>query len=139
MRPAIRRGCGRVGDEKYGTPSVVRLRARHLATALGTLPEDLRAGLAVVGVVALALVGALLAGVGTRLSELGAVVRSAGHQTRVQRREVGDVPAESGALLHVGVAETLVGTPFTNRRGLGTVLHTLALLVAQAVDLRGGV
>jgi hypothetical protein len=48
--------------------------ANHVPTALGAFPEDLGADLAVVGVVALALLGTLFTGTGAGLGELRAVV-----------------------------------------------------------------
>jgi hypothetical protein len=102
---------------------------------LGALPEDLGAELAVVGIVALALVGAVFAGSRAGLGEMAAVVGIAGHEAGVQRRDVGDVAAEAGALLHPLAAQTLVGTPLTDLRGLSAILDTLALFVAQVIDL----
>lgn len=53
----------------------------------------------------------------------------------MQRREVGDVPAEPGALFHVGIPETLVGAPLTYLGSLVAVLDALPLLVCQAIYL----
>lgn len=60
-----------------------RLAVGHASAGLGAFLEDLRADLAVFGVVALTLRGALLTRLSTRPGKLGAVARTAGHEARV--------------------------------------------------------
>jgi hypothetical protein len=55
----------------------------------------------------------------------------------VQGREVGNIPAETGAFLHIGIAKTLIGAPFTDLSGFVTVLDALALFFSQALDFLG--
>jgi hypothetical protein len=110
----------------------------HAPTVFGTLAEDLGTELAVVGVVVLAFGGTLFTGASAGLGELRTVVRIAGHESGVERRDVGHVTAETGTLFHLFAAEALVGTPFTDFGGLVADLDAFALFVAQAVDLGDG-
>ncbi|GAA5061033.1 hypothetical protein GCM10025751_46850 [Haladaptatus pallidirubidus] len=112
----------------------------HAAAALGALAENVRTELAVVVVVLLAFVGTRLTDIGTQLTQLVAVVRIAGHEPCVQRRDVRDVTAEADALGHVfAVVGTRVGTPLAGFGGLGTDFDAVALFFAQMIDFGDGV
>ena len=74
--------------------------ARHVATGLGTLPEDLRAELTVIVVVLFALVGTLLTEVGTDRREVAAVVGAPSHEAGVKRRHVRDVTTQADTFGH---------------------------------------
>jgi hypothetical protein len=56
----------------------------------------------------------------------------------VQQRGVGGVPAEPETLCHLLVAGALVGAPLAGLGGLEAVFRTVALVVAQVVDLGSG-
>lgn len=82
------------------------------------------------GVVALALLGALLAHASANLREFSTVVGVPGHEPGVQRRHVGDVPTEPEALGHIlSFAGARVGAPLTSLGGFETVLQAISLLV----------
>jgi hypothetical protein len=87
------------------------------------------------GVVLAALVCTRLAGVSTGFGEVAAVVGVACHEAGVQRGDIGDVATEPSALLHLLVAEALVGTPLTDFCGLVADLDTLVFFLTQVVDL----
>ena len=101
----------------------------HVPAALGALAQHVGADLTVLGIVALALFSALLTDTGTDLCEFGTVIRVPRHEPRVQGRHIGNVPTETGALLHLLAAEAFVGAPFTHFGRFDTVLETLACLI----------
>ena len=116
------------------------LRGGHLPTGLGALGKDLGAELAVVVVVLFAFLGARFASVGARVSELAAVLGVTGHEPRMERRDVGNVPTQADALGHAfPPVGTRVGAPLADRGGFEAVLDALLFLVAQVVDLGDGV
>ena len=113
-----------------------RLCGGHVPAALGALGKDFGAELAVVGVMLFALLGTRLTGVGARFSELSAVIRVAGHKPRMECREVGNVPTQADTLGHAfPLVGTRISTPLAHFGGFETILDTVALLVAQVVNL----
>jgi len=104
----------------------------HLPTALGALRQDFCTGLTVVVIVLFALLGTLLAEVRTEFAQFLVIPRVAGHESRVQRRDVGYVPAEPDTAGHVlALVRTGVGTPLTDLGGLEAVVDTLLHLLVR--------
>ena len=128
-----------VGGSGYPLAQAIeQLRGHHVPAALGAVAQDVRADLTVLGVVTVALLGALLTGARTGLGQLGAVVRVPGHEPGVQGRQVGHVPAEAEALRHLlALTGTLVGAPFAGLGRLETIVDTLChlLVLAHVGDL----
>ncbi len=92
-----------------------------------------------IGIVTSAFVGAFFTHVGTDPGELRTVTRITGYEPGVKRREIDDIPTEPNTPLHLlPLVDTCIAAPLTDLGCLLATLDTVALLVAQVVDLGNG-
>lgn len=125
--------------DRYSVVITASQSGAHGTTAVCTFLENLSTDLAVIGVVTRTFVGAFLTHVSTDPGELPTVARITGYESGVKRRDIDDIPTEPNTSRHLlAVVYTLIGTPLTNLGRLLTVLDTLALLIAETVDLGDG-
>jgi hypothetical protein len=83
-----------------------------------------------------ALVGALLAGVRTDRCEFSMITRVSRHESRVECRQVCNIPTETNAPCHpFAVISARIRAPFTGLRGVEAIINALGHLVGEVVDL----